>query len=324
MKAIIGQGYGPPETFTWMSAPSPPPPGPDEVQVAIAYAGVSFADTLIAAGQYQLRPDLPMIPGGEFSGHVIAAGDQVPGLRPGTKVVGATLCGAFAETLNVAARNLIALSPDHDLQLAVAAYMPQSTALHAYDRAGLGEDDDVLVLGAGGTVGMAAIQVARQIGARVIAAASTPQKREAAKMLGAHATISSDPQTLRKELTQATADGRIDVVFDTVGGALTEVAFRSLRPEGRHLMVGFASGTIAALPTNLPLLKEAALIGINIGAWHERRPAWHNPVGERLTNYWRKGVLKPIIRDVFPLREFAAAMRAVASRDHVGRIIIAV
>lgn len=320
-KAVIAQELGPPENYS-LSDHDPGFPGDCEVQIAVKSVGVSFADILIAGGKYQVLPQVPFIPGTECAGIVTAVGSGVSGIVPGMAVTAKSFGGLFAEKANVAHRSVRILPAGLDLDEAAVLSLSYATAWYAlHQRGGLLASETLLVLGAAGGTGYAAIQVAKHIGARVIASASSAEKRALAKAAGADLVIDSTSKTWREELKTALDGTPIDVVFDPVGGELTELAFRSLGWNGRHLVIGFAGG-IASLRTNLPLLKGSALIGVDIRQFEKFEPAQFKENLVRIFECAVAGSFKPAIGRRFALSDFAAAMTAVAAGKDAGRIIL--
>ncbi|WP_068090328.1 NADPH:quinone oxidoreductase family protein [Novosphingobium rosa] len=272
MRALVCETFGPPQTLVLRDWPLPEPAA-GQVRVRIHAAGVNFPDTLIIEGRYQIKADPPLIPGSEVAGVIEALGDGVEGWRIGDRVCAMTLQGGFAEAVAVDASRLVALPDEVDFAVGSSVLMTYGTAIHALrQRAALAPGERLLVLGAGGGVGLAAVALGAAMGAQVIAAASSAEKLALAQRQGAAELIDTANRDLREALK---AGGPLDVVVDPVGGAQSETAFRALAPNGRHLVVGFASGTIPSLPLNLPLLKSAALIGVFWGAFTTREPETH-------------------------------------------------
>lgn len=321
MRAVVARAFGEPESFA-IEQPPRADPGPGEVRVAIRAAAVNFVDRLVASGRYQVRPALPFIPGGEFAGVIDALGPGVTGLSIGDAVCGSGLNGAFAEAIVTPAVAVAPLPRGMSFVEGATFRVGHATAMAglvqgAEVRAG----ETVLVLGAGGGVGHAAIGIARALGARVIASASSEAKRGLAIDAGAEAAIATDAADWRDRVRAAAPQG-VDVVVDPVGGDMTERAFRSLSWGGRHLVIGFANGAIPALPTNLALVKGLRLIGVNIREFNLRHPTLAAANMNRLDAMWRRGALRPMPTSVLPLSSFAEAMRLAARRARVGRIVL--
>jgi NADPH2:quinone reductase len=324
MRAVIADTLGPFENFAVKDIPLPEP-GPGEVRVRIASAGVSFVDALTAQGNYQSKPATPFIPGSECAGIVDRIGEGTHGIAPGERVCVRAPGGAFAEFVCAPPRDVFRLPAGMDLAEGAVIRVAYSTALHALSQRGrLQQGERLLVLGAGGALGQAAVQLGKALGAFVIGGASSPEKRMAAAEAGADATIDSAPDRLRAEIAAVTNGQPLDVVFDPVGGSASEAAFRSLGWDGRHLVVGFASGTIPPLPTNLPLLKGASLIGVNVGRYNGRKPDGAAINLERIFTLYNEGRITPRIAHRFPLPDFAIAMRMALEGRATGRIILGI
>lgn len=321
MKAVFAEQYGAPSDFRLADIPAPVCTD-GQVRVRVEAAGVSFVDIVAAAGNYQLKPPLPFVPGSEFAGVVIEAAPGVTAWKAGDRVSGATLYGAFAEEICIDASRLVLLPAAMDMATGAVFRVSFATAYYALvTRGRLAPGETVLVLGAGGAVGHAAVQLARALGATVIAMASNEEKRAAALAAGADHVIGTD-EDLRDALRRCAPDG-VDVVVDPVGGALTEAAFRRLRWGGRHLVIGFAGGTIASLPVNLPLLKGADLVGVDVGQFGRREPEVARRNLDAILALHGEGKIAPLIRDIVPIADFAPAMDAVA-KGLCGRIVLSI
>lgn len=322
MRAVVADRLGPLEGFAMRDIPMPEP-GPQEVRVRIAAAGVSFVDALTAQGNHQNKPATPFIPGSECAGIVDTAGEDAQDIAPGERVCVRAPGGAFAEFVCVPRHAVFRLPTGMSLAEGAVIRVAYSTALHALlQRGRLEPGERLLVLGAGGALGQAAVQLGKALGGFVIAAASSPGKQAAAAAAGADATIGSEASGLRAAIAEIT-DGRpLDIVFDPVGGAASEAAFRSLGWDGRHLVVGFASGAIPPLPTNLPLLKGASLIGVNIGRYNLLKPEAASINLERIFAFYEEGRITPRIAHRFALPDFAIAMRTALEGRATGRIIL--
>ncbi len=293
-----------------------------EVRVAIHAAGISYVDVLTAEGRYQVKPPLPFVPGSEAAGVLTELGAGVGDLAPGMRVSVSGWGGLFAEEAVVSAR-MVRPIPDA-LPLADAAVFPVSfaTAWHALvDRGQLRSGETLLVLGAGGATGHAAVQVGKHLGARVIASASTPDKRALALAGGADAAIDARAEDWREQVRAAAGGKPVDVVFDPVGGDATDPAFRCLGWGGRHLVIGFPGG-IAALRTNLPLLKGASLVGVDIRQFGELEPERAEANRAELFRLAAMGALRPAIARRYPLERFRAAMIDAAGGHSAGRVVL--
>lgn len=320
-RAVISDELGPPESYT-IRDHVPPSPGPGQIMIAVKAIGVSYVDVLIAAGKYQVRPPVPFIPGTECAGVVKALGDGVTHLAVGDRVMGSGFGGLFAELATVRAASFSRV-PDA-LSFQEAAVFPPSytTAYHALvDRGGLTAGEVLVVLGAAGAVGIAAIQVGKHLGAHVIASASTAEKRELCLRAGADAVVDTRGTEWRDEVKAAAGGRAVDVVFDPVGGDMTDPAFRTLAYNGRYLVIGFTGG-IASLKTNLPLVKTASLIGVQIRAFGENEPERAAANGERCVELAARGALRPMIGAVYGFEEFRAAMVAAFDGRVAGRVIL--
>lgn len=322
MRAVVAREFGAPERFSMETLPARPP-GAEEVCVKIQAAGVSFVDALIAAGKYQVKPPIPFTPGTEFSGIVESVGNGVRALKPGDRVCGSVLCGGFAEQITVPARAVSPAPAIFGFDEAAVFRVSYTTAYHALVQRGMLVDgESVLVLGGGGAIGTAAIQVAKSLGARVIAAASKAEKRALAISSGADSAIDSNRSNWYEQVKSWAGTGGIDIVVDPVGGAMSEPAFRTLNWKGRHLVLGFASGDIARLPLNLPLLKGAALLGVDIAQFNEKEPVVAAENYDRLLALCSVGALRPRVALRFRLEEFSAAIRAVRDGHTAGRVVL--
>lgn len=321
MRAVVAHLLGEPDSFVIEEVPCAAP-ATGEVRVAIRTAAVNFVDCLVASGRYQVCPPLPFIPGGEFAGIVEAVGPGVTDFAEGDRVSGSGLGGAFAEAVTVRATAIALLPQGMDFIDAATFRVANATAMAALVQgAQLRSGETVLVLGAGGGVGLAATGIARALGARVIAAASTEAKRALATRAGAESTVASDASDWRDQVRTLAPQG-IDVVVDPVGGAVTERAFRTLAWGGRHLVIGFADGAIPSLPTNLALVKGLKLIGVNIREFHLRHPSESASNMERLAAMWRDGLIHAAPATVLPMSRFAEAMSLATQRSHIGRVVL--
>ncbi|WP_326522840.1 NADPH:quinone oxidoreductase family protein [Sphingomonas sp.] len=298
-------------------------PGPGEVAVRVRMAGVSFVDVLIAAGGYQLEFALPHRPGSEFSGIVERVGAGVTSVAPGDRVFGVAHRGTLAEKTMALEGAIHRMPPDMSFEQAAVFRASYSTAYYALARrAQLKAGETVLVLGAGGAVGAAGVQIARAMGARVIASVSTDAKADAAREAGADAIVRTGGADWRDRLREETGGRGVDVVLDPVGGTLSEQAFRSLAWGGRHLVIGFTSGEISKLALNLPLLKGSALVGVDIRQYRLREPDDAARMMEELMDLRGRHGFQARIAHVLPLADFAEAMRRAQSGAEPGRILV--
>ena len=310
------------DALTWRELPTPAPQA-GEVLVEIKAASLNFPDLLIVQNKYQVKPPLPFVPGSEFAGVVQAIGEGVRNMRVGQRVACLSGTGGFGTHTVVPAKLCVPLTDSFSMVDAAAFIMTYATSHHALvDRAQLKAGETVLVLGAAGGVGTAAIQIAKAMGARVIAAASTDEKCALCTSLGADATINYSSQSLRDTLKALTAGKGPDVVFDPVGGDFAEPAFRSIAWRGRYLVVGFAAGPIPALPLNLALLKGASIVGVFWGDYARREPAANTAMMVELAQWYGAGKIKPVIDSTMPMADLKAAYAHMGSRGVKGKLVM--
>ncbi|HEX9434296.1 MAG TPA: NADPH:quinone oxidoreductase family protein [Burkholderiales bacterium] len=322
MKAVLCKQYGPPESLVIEELPSPVP-GPGEVVVSVKAASVNFPDFLIIQNKYQFKPPLPFSPGSELSGLVKEVGAGVSNVRPGDRVIAFTTYGAFAEEVKTEALRLLPLPEEMDFITGAAFLLTYATSDHALrDRGALRAGETLLVLGAAGGVGLAAIEIGKALGARVIACASTEDKLAVCREHGADATINYATEELRERVKALTEGRGVDVVYDAVGGPYTEPAFRSLAWRGRLLVVGFAAGEIPKLPLNLALLKGAAVVGVFWGDFARREPKAFAESVRQLARWYAEGRLRPHVSQTLPLERAAEAIQLLASRKAKGKIVL--
>jgi NADPH2:quinone reductase len=322
MKAIVCKAWGLPETLTVEELPDPEA-APGHVVLDVQAAGVNFPDVLIIQGKYQYKPALPFTPGNEVSGVVRAVGDGVSGYKVGDKVIAFSAHGAFAQQLAVPAQALMPMPPGMDFDTAAAITLTYGTSHHAVvDRAALKAGETMLVLGAAGGVGLAAIEIGKALGARVIAAASTDEKLAVCKAHGADALINYSKEDLREAVKAATGGKGPDVVYDPVGGDYAEAAFRSIAWRGRYLVVGFANGEIPKLPLNLALLKGASLVGVFWGEFAKREPKANLAGMMQLLGWLAEGKIRPHISARYALADTPQALNDMAARKITGKVVI--
>lgn len=325
MKAIVCEAWGPPSSLRLRDLPSPVP-GPAQVLVRTRVAAVNFPDALIVAGKYQFKPELPFSPGGELSGEILAVGSEVKRLAVGNKVVGITLFGAYSQEVLVDASNILPLPDDisdEDLELAGSFVLTYGTSLHALkDRAQVQAGETLLVLGAGGGVGLAAVEIGKLLGMRVIAAASSADKLAAAREHGADETIDYLSEDLRERIKALTGGRGVDVVYDPVGGDLAEPALRSVGWRGRYLVVGFAAGDIPKIPANLLLLKGSSLVGVFWGEFVRREPALNAENMGLLFSWLRERKIRPLISERYPLSRASEALDTLLARKAIGKLVV--
>jgi len=324
MKAVLCKAFGPPESLVVEEVPSPDP-GPGEVVVSVKAASVNFPDVLIIQNKYQFKPQLPFSPGSEVAGVVKTIGDGVTTVKPGDRVMAFTTYGAFAEEVKTEAKRLLPLPAGMDFTHAAAFGLTYATSDHALrDRGQLAAGETLLVLGAAGGVGLAAIEIGKALGARVIAAASTEDKLAVCREHGADDSINYATDDLRERIKSLT-DGRgVDVVYDPVGGAYTEPALRSLAWRGRLLVVGFAAGEIPKIPLNLTLLKGCSIVGVFWGEFTRREPQRFAESMQQLGRWYADGKLKPHVSQTYPLERAADALTAMANRQVKGKVVLTV
>ena len=310
------------DALTWQELPTPEP-GAGEVRVAIKAASLNFPDLLIVQNKYQLKPPLPFVPGAEYAGVVEAVGPGVNQLKIGQSVACLAGTGGFGSHVIAQAAQCLPL-PDGFSHVDAAAFiMIYATSHHALvDRAQLKAGETVLILGAAGGVGTSAIQIAKAVGARVIAAASTDEKCAFCKTLGADETINYSSQDLREAIKTLTQGKGPDVIYDPVGGNLAEPAFRSIAWRGRYLVVGFAGGEIPALPLNLTLLKGASLVGVFWGGFAKQEPKASAAAMAELVRWYAAGKIKPAIDRTMPMQELKAAYARMGSREVKGKLVL--
>lgn len=322
MKAILCTRHGDPEFLELQEVPLPLP-GPGQVRIAVSAAGVNFPDALIIRNLYQFKPALPFSPGGEVAGVVTALGKGADALREGERVMALCGHGGFAEQVVVDAAKVVRIPEGMSMELAASFTMVYGTSYHALvDRAAVQAGESLLVLGAAGGVGLAAVEIGKALGARVIAAASSDGKLEACREHGADELVNYTREDLRERLRSLVGAGGVDVVYDPVGGHLAEPAFRSIAWRGRYLVVGFALGEIPALPLNLALLKGASIHGVFWGAYVSREPDAFQADMRQLLAWIREGRLRPRISARYRLEEAPQAIRALMDRQAVGKLLV--
>lgn len=323
MRAVICAELGPVDNLVLGELPDPQP-GPGEVVIDVRVAALNFPDTLIVEGNYQFKPDPPFSPGGEGAGTIAAVGKGVA-WEMGTPVVAIHTHGAFAEKWLVPAQLVIPLPPSMAFEQAAGFTMTYGTSYYALkQRAKLQPDETLLVLGAAGGVGSAAVQLGKAMGATVIAAASTQEKRSFCESIGADHTMDSATGEFRSALDDITGGRGPDVIYDPVGGELAETTFRAIGWGGRHLVVGFAAGDIPALPLNLPLLKGASVVGVFWGNWMQRgSPETVENMGE-LYSMAAEGRIDPRIGSIYDFEQYAEALAELMERRAMGKVLLRV
>jgi len=323
MRAVLIRAYGQPDEFVIEAVPAKHA-GRGEVLIGVKACGVNFLDSLMVAGNYQVRPPLPMTPGAEVAGVVKEVGAGVA-LPVGTRVLAIPGYGGYAEEVALDAARVFPIPAQMDFVTAAAFPIAYATAHHALkDRAQLEAGETLLVLGAAGGVGLAAIELGALMGARVIACASSDAKLALCQQYGAEALINYSDSNLRERVKELTGGEGVDVVFDPVGGAYAEPAVRSLRFAGRYLVIGFASGAIPSIPLNLVLLKISSIIGVFWGGYFQARPAQGAANMAELLDWYGQGRLHPHVSDTFPLNGYREALAAVTERRVHGKVVLRV
>jgi NADPH:quinone reductase len=322
MRAIRCNQYGPPESLVLETLPDLQP-GPGQVVIDVRAASVNFPDVLVIQNKYQMKPELPFTPGSEFAGVVRAVGPDVKRLKPGMRVAAYTAQGAFAEQARASEAACMPLPDDIDFASAAAITLAYGTSHHAVvDRGALKAGETMLVLGAAGGVGLAAVEIGKALGARVIAAASSPEKLALCVEHGADATIDYTSENLRERIKALTDGNGPDVIYDPVGGEYAEPAFRSIGWRGRYLVVGFANGEIPKLPLNLALLKGASIVGVFWGQHIQREPGLASAALQQIFGWIKDGRVRPHVTKRYALEQTAAALNDMASRRVSGKIVI--
>ena len=310
------------EALSWKELPTPVPQA-GQVLIRIEAASLNFPDLLIVQNKYQMKPDLPFVPGSEYAGVIEAVGEGVTHLKVGQSVACLSGTGGFGTHTLAPAKLCMPLPAGFPAVDAAAFIMIYATSHHALiDRAALKAGETVLVLGAAGGVGTAAIQIAKAAGARVIAAASTDEKCALCKSLGADETINYTTQNMREVLKAFTEGKGPDVIYDPVGGDFAEPAFRSIAWRGRYLVVGFAAGPIPALPFNLALLKGASIVGVFWGDFSRREPQANAAMMAELAQWYAQGKVKPVIDRTMPMSDLKAAYAHMGSRGVMGKLVM--
>ncbi len=322
MNALVCAAFVPLEDLVVKDVPDPTP-GPGQVVVRVQTASVNYPDALTVLGRYQFKPNLPFTPGHEIAGKVLAVGEGVKHLAPGATVAGMASLGAFAEQVVLDARSAMPLDPAIDPALAACLPTTYGTMHHALtDRARLKAGETLLVLGAGGGIGTATIELGKIAGATVIAAASSAEKLQAAQGCGADHLIDYTKEDLRERLKQITGGKGVDVVVDPVGGPYSELALRSTAWNGRFLVIGFAAGEIPKIPLNLVLLKGCSIVGVFWGDFMKREPQRGAQQLAELASWLKAGRLRPVVSARYPLTDAVAALKHVFERRAIGKVLI--
>ncbi|MBV9862180.1 MAG: NADPH:quinone oxidoreductase family protein [Alphaproteobacteria bacterium] len=323
MRAVLCREWGGPESLVLEEVPSRPV-GPRDVRIRVRACGLNFADTLMIAGKYQVKPEFPFTPGLEVAGEVVEIGAKVTPLRVGQRVLAVLrFGGGYTEEIVVDADTVVAIPDAMDFVTAAGFPVAYGTSHFALTHRGhLQRGETLLVLGAAGGVGLTAVEIGKQLGARVIAAAGGPEKLAVAREHGADELIDYTGESIRDRVRELTAGQGADVVFDPVGGDAFDQALRAVNWEARMLVIGFAAGRIQAVPANLILVKNVSVIGVVWGAQAARDPVLVSRYLAELLVWWQEGRLKPLIARTFPIAEVGAAMQALLSRRYAGKIVL--
>ena len=324
MRAVLCKAFGPPESLV-LEQLEDPSPSPGQIVLEVAACAINFPDLLMIQNLYQFKPELPFAPGGEVAGTVNAIGEGVSGVNVGDRVLASTGWGGLAEKLVLDAAAAIPVPDNLDLVHACGLLYAYGTAYHALvDRAGLRSGESLLVLGAAGGVGLAAVELGALMGATVIAAASTKEKLELCQDYGAAMTINYATEDLKTRVRELTGGEGADVVYDPVGGRYSEAALRSTAWNGRFLVIGFAAGDIPKIPLNLPLLKGCSVVGVFWGAFAGREPERHRQNIADLLRWCEDGKLRPRVSSTYPLERAPEAIRELADRRAMGKVVVAI
>lgn len=324
MRAVVCKRFGGPEVLE-VDQVADPETGPGQLLVEVEACAVTFPDLLMIQDRYQFKPGLPFVPGGEVAGVVRKVGAGVDGFAPGDRVLGSSISvGGMAELACLRAGGAVLLRDGLDSTDAAGLLYGYGTAHHALkDRAQLKPGESLVVLGASGAVGLAAVEVGKVMGARVIAAASTDEKLELCRKHGAEETINYGREDLKTRMRELTGGEGADVVYDPVGGAYAEPAIRSTAWNGRYLVIGFAAGDIPRIPLNLPLLRGCSIVGVFWGSFAGREPERHQANVTELVDWWSEGKLEPHTSAVYPLERAADALKDLAERRALGKVVVA-
>ncbi len=322
MKAVLCRAFGPPESLSFEDIDEPVV-GPDDVLVDVRAAALNFPDVLMIEGKYQSQPPFPFIPGGEFAGVVAKVGSAVPELTPGVRVFGGSGHGAFVERIATPASRLRRIPATMTFEQAAGISTTYGTSYHALkQRASLQQGESLLVLGAAGGVGLAAVELGKAMGARVIAAASTDAKLAVARAAGADDLINYSDGELKEKVKSLTNGRGVDVIYDPVGGALFDQCMRCIAWKGRVLVIGFVGGAIPKVPINLILLKGCQVVGVFYGSFSARESALNEQNFRDILALFERGKISPLVGSTFPLHDYAAALRCLSGRTAVGKVVL--
>jgi NADPH2:quinone reductase len=324
MKAVVCKAWGPAESLVMEDRPALEA-APGQVVLSVKAANVKFSDNLIIQNKYQTKPELPFIPGGEVSGVVKAVGAGVEGWKVGDRVSAQSPSGGYAEEVSVAPENLSAIPDSIDFAGAAGLTSTYGTAYYALiDRGELKSGETLLVLGASGGVGLAAVEIGKALGAKVIACASSEEKLAVCREHGADATINYATEDMRARVKEITKGKGLDVVYDPVGGDYSELALRDMAWGGRFLVIGFAAGPIPKISLNLPLIKGCSIVGVWVGAMSKRNPEKRRAMSAEIWKLYAAGKLKPHVWGTYPLEKAADALNAIAARKVAGKVVLTV
>jgi NADPH2:quinone reductase len=322
MKAVVCSEFGGPEALT-IETIEERPPGKGEVCIEVHACGVNFPDVLMVHGKHQLTPELPFYPGGEISGVVREVAPGVEGLNPGQRVMAVTFWGGLAESVNARARSVVAVPDDMDFVTAAVFQGGHSVSHYALKRRGqLQSGETLLVLGAAGGVGLAAVQLGKAMGARVIAAVGSDEKANCVRQNGADEVINYSTEDLREKAKALTGGRGAEVILDPVGGDQFDQAARCINVNGRILVVGFASGRIPQYPVNLALLKSCSIVGVNHQHFFVTNPGQADEDMAELLQMYSDGKIKPVIDQVYPMDQAAEALKRVGDRQAIGKVVV--
>ena len=322
MKALICEAFGPIDTLVVKDVSSPVP-GSRQVLIEVRAAAVNFPDALMVQGLYQVKPPLPFTPGAEIAGIVKSVGAEAKHFKPGDRVIALTSTGGFAEECLAEVTRVMPLPTNMDFEPGAALVLTYATSLHALKDCGhLKAGETLVVLGAAGGVGVSAIEIGKAMGARVIAAASTDDKLELCRKVGADETVNYSTENLKDRINELTAGKGADVVYDPVGGPYTEPALRALAWRGRLLVIGFAAGEIPKIPLNLALLKERSIVGVYWGDSTKHDPAGHLANLQQLNEWFAVGTIRPVVSESFALADAGKAIAKIANREVKGKIVV--
>ena len=324
MRAVVLSNYGPPPELTVKDI-APPALKPGHVRLRVHAVGFGFPDALMVAGKYQVKPEVPFTPGSEVAGVVTEVASDVSNVKVGDRVLAMAGQGGLAQECVAAVNSLIPLPASMSMAAAAGFLVNYGTTYHALvQRANIRPGETLLVLGAAGGVGLTAIEIGKSLGARVLAAASTPEKLELAKRHGADAVFNYTQDTIKAKVMEFTGDRGIDVAYDPVGADFAEQVVRSMAWNGRYLVIGFAGGRIPAIPLNLPLLKGCSLVGVFWGAHTRREPDLHASNLKALFELFESGKIKPHVTELHGLERFTEALDVLNTRRSTGKVVIRV